>query len=631
MAEGLGVAASVIAVVQLSATIGSLCSRYIKDVKNAGDDIRRLLQEVTNLKDTTENISESLNGPDSARLKTSKKLESAIEQSLARLRDLGQKLDKLKQKLHSEGTQSKIKRYVIFHTLRWPFSSKEVEKAIQDLAHYREVLSLALQHDHLNLTFTIDQKNVLDRLPIAEGASFKSQTDENFTCLANTRVELLEQILQWVHDPNAKPIFWLNGMAGTGKSTISRTIAFSLNQPCYLGASFFFKRGEADRGNVSRLMTTIVRQLADKEPRIAPMLKDAIEADSTILSSAILEQFQKLIYEPLSKITLSAPLVVIIDALDECNNDNEVKLVIKLFARVQSLRPPWLRVFMTSRPELPVRLGFSNVRGTYQGLILHEIERRIIERDIHIFLEHNFQSIRDDYNSTVAEERKLPPDWPGDSEIKALASLTTPLFISAVTACRFIADRKYHPEKSLKDILEHQGKSANSGYGTTYLPVLHRQIDGLSRNRKDEVIRQFRHIVGTIITLANPLSASALAKMLNVPQDTIDVRLDMLHSVLDVPHSSKSPIRLLHLSFRDFLVDPMMRDETPLWVNEKQMHHDIAINCLRVMKARLRVDICDMRNPGIARSVISRQSIADHIPQELEYSCLHWVNHLKGG
>ncbi|KFA68749.1 hypothetical protein S40285_09639, partial [Stachybotrys chlorohalonatus IBT 40285] len=482
-----------------------------------------------------------------------------------------------------------------------------------------------------SVTSHVDQKLVLDRLAIAEGASFKSQTDENFTCLANTRVELLKQILQWVHDPNAKPIFWLNGMAGTGKSTISRTIASSLNQPRYLGASFFFKRGEADRGNVSRLMTTIVRQLADKEPRIAPMLKDAIEADSTILSSAIQEQFQKLIYEPLSKITLSAPLVVIIDALDECNNDNEVKLVIKLFARVQSLRPPWLRVFMTSRPELPIRLGFSNVRGIYQGLILHEIERRIIERDVHIFLEHNFQSIRDDYNSTVAEERKLPPDWPGDSEIKALASLTTPLFISAVTACRFIADRKYHPERSLKDILEHQGKSANSGYGATYLPVLYRQIDGLSRNRKDEVIRQFRHIVGTIITLANPLSASALAQLLNVPQDTIDVRLDMLHSVLHVPDSFNSPIRLLHLSFRDFLVDPATRDETPLWVDEKQMHCDIAINCLRVMEARLRMDICVMRSPGIARSTISNQRIAENVSEEIKYSCLHWVEHLKGG
>lgn len=155
--EGLSVAASVIAVVQLSATIGSLCSQYIEDVKNAGDDVRRLLQEVTNLKAITEDIRESLSGPDSARLKSSKRLESAIEQSLARLRDLEQKLDKLKQKLYPEGPRSRIKIYINFHSLRWPFSSKEVEKAIRDLASCREAVLMALQHDHLWVAISSDE------------------------------------------------------------------------------------------------------------------------------------------------------------------------------------------------------------------------------------------------------------------------------------------------------------------------------------------------------------------------------------------------------------------------------------------------------------------------------------------
>ncbi|KEY75329.1 hypothetical protein S7711_10183, partial [Stachybotrys chartarum IBT 7711] len=468
-----------------------------------------------------------------------------------------------------------------------------IQKDLENIQSSTDIMKEKMPIIH-SVTSRVDQNMVLNRLPIAEGASFKSQTDENFICLANTRVELLKQISSWVHNPDAKPIFWLNGMAGTGKSTISRTIASLLDQRRELGASFFFKRGETDRGNVCRFITTIVRQMADKEPRIAPMLKAAIEAESTILSSAIQEQFQKLIYEPLSKITLSAPLVVVIDALDECDNDNEIKLVINLFARAQTLRPPWLRVFMTSRPELPIRLGFSKVQDTYHDLILHEIERQIIERDIHIFLEHSFQSIRDNYNGTAAEEQKLPPDWPGSSQIKVLTSITTPLFISAVTACRFIDDGTYHPERSLKDILDHKGKSASSGYSVTYLPVLHRQINSLPKNRKDEVIRQFRQVVGTIITLASPLSASALAQMLDVPQNEIDVRLRMLHSVLHVPPSSKSPIRLLHLSFRDFLVDPETRVETPLWIDEKQMHQDILTNCLRVMSAHLQKgwDVC---------------------------------------
>jgi len=89
------------------------------------------------------------------------------------------------------------------------------------------------------------QKEISDNqsisLPIAKGASFDSHTEEhNARCLSNTRVELLSQITEWAKDRNGKPIFWLNGMAGTGKSTIARTVTQLLADNGQLGASFFF-------------------------------------------------------------------------------------------------------------------------------------------------------------------------------------------------------------------------------------------------------------------------------------------------------------------------------------------------------------------------------------------------------
>jgi hypothetical protein len=422
-------------------------------------------------------------------------------------------------------------------------------------------------------------------------------------------------------------------MAGTGKSTISRTIVRSLSGTNCLGASFFFKRGEADRGNATKFMTTIARQLADKEPRLAPILKSTIETDSTILDSGIQEQFQKLIFEPLSEITLSGPFVIIVDALDECEGDDKIRSILNLFARMHSPKIPGVKVFMTSRPELPIRLGFSDAKDTYQDFILHEIKTEIIEHDISLFLEHKFRSIRDDYNRTVAETRRLPPDWPNQATIKALMDIAIPLFISAATACRFISDRRYGaPNELLEEIIAHKGKSGSSGLSATYLPILNRQIiDVQPKQKKTDIIEQFRKVVGTIVTLESPLSSSALAKLLNVSQEIIDVRLDMLHSVLHVPSSSKDPVRLLHLSFRDFLVDPETREETPLGIDEKQMHQDIVVHCLRVMKEKLRRDVCDLLKPGLARSDIDQQTVTSHIQPELEYACLYWVDHLKKG
>jgi Mrp family chromosome partitioning ATPase len=116
-------------------------------------------------------------------------------------------------------------------------------------------------------TNSIHLKLDLDKLPIAVGASFNSHIDEHEpTCLTNTRVELRRQIEEWVRNSNGKSIFWLSGMAGTGKSTIARTVARSFDDQGQLGASFFFKKGEGERGNAKRFFTTIARDLVVRIP-----------------------------------------------------------------------------------------------------------------------------------------------------------------------------------------------------------------------------------------------------------------------------------------------------------------------------------------------------------------------------
>ncbi|KAK5558224.1 hypothetical protein LTR46_003473 [Exophiala xenobiotica] len=74
-------------------------------------------------------------------------------------------------------------------------------------------------------------------------------------------VDLLQEIYDWSDDDDGKCIFWLRGMAGTGKSTISRTVAQAFDTQERLGASFFFKRGEHDRENASLFFTTVALDL----------------------------------------------------------------------------------------------------------------------------------------------------------------------------------------------------------------------------------------------------------------------------------------------------------------------------------------------------------------------------------
>ncbi|KAK7432111.1 hypothetical protein QQZ08_001401 [Neonectria magnoliae] len=374
--EGLGIVANVIAVVDLSVKVIGLCAQYAQDVKHAKDDKARLSQEATRLNIASQNARDLLSDSQSARLKASNKLLHAMIDTESQLQQLEQLL---------ASGQSTTTTKACFDALKWPFKRKDVDAITKDLRRCSDDISSALQVDQTTLILDIDQRMALDRLPISEGASYDSHAEEhNPTCLQNTRVDLLQYVSQWADDPSAKPVFWLNGMAGTGKSTISRTVAGNFARSGHLGASFF-KKGEADRGNLSKFPTTIAAQLVERMPAVAPHVKAAIDADPNIFGKRVREQFDKLVVGPLSKIshdtTEVGSFVVIVDALDECDRDEDVELIIQLFSHttLQSLQ---LRVFVTSRPELPIRLGFNAIEGTYQDVILHDIPAHIIEHDI---------------------------------------------------------------------------------------------------------------------------------------------------------------------------------------------------------------------------------------------------------
>jgi hypothetical protein len=146
-------------------------------------------------------------------------------------------------------------------------------------------------------------------------------------------------------------------MAGTGKSTIARTLAQARAESNDLSATFFFKRGESDRTNLKNFVSTLVRQLAINVPGLDVHVKAAITADSTIVDKRVQDQFRRLIIEPLSKVPKPrSSLVFVIDALDECEQDSDVALLLRLFSAAQSTSPR-LRVFITSRPELPICLS----------------------------------------------------------------------------------------------------------------------------------------------------------------------------------------------------------------------------------------------------------------------------------
>ena len=473
----------------------------------------------------------------------------------------------------------------------------------------------------------ISDNDIFSRLPSAKGATFDSFDERhNATCLPDTRVDLQQQIIAWAENQSGKSIFWLNGMAGTGKSTIARTMANTFARKSQLGASFFFKKGEGDRGDALKFFPTIAAQLSQALPQMIPGIRRAVDADPTIPGKTLKEQFEKLILDPMSDVAKAVsqrlPFVVVIDALDECDKDDDIQLILQLLSRLKDINQVSARVFVTSRPDLPIRLGFSEMSSTeYQDVILHEVRKETIGRDIFVFFKCEFEKIR--------KQRGLPLHWPGEETICVLVEMAVPLFIFAATVCRFIGDKRSNPRRNLKEIINRKG-GRGSQLDLTYLPIVNQLFPSHNKEHNDEAVEDFQRVVGTIILLANPLSIGSLANLLDIDKHDVTCTLDLLHAALSVPLDETQPIRVLHLSFRDFLLQSQ-NCKQPFWIDEKQTHKSIATRCLELLcrPGILKQDLCNLRKPGVIRTEINSQLIDKCLLAEIKYACRYWVHHTQ--
>ncbi|UKZ80988.1 hypothetical protein TrVFT333_008755 [Trichoderma virens FT-333] len=169
-------------------------------------------------------------------------------------------------------------------------------------------------------------------------------------------------------------------------------------------------------------------------------------------------------------------------------NANDIRAIIQLLPQVQASASIRIRVFITSRPELPVRLGFEEIEGDYQDLALHRIPGADAKHNISLFIEHKLGDIR--------KYRSLTEDWPGEAKFRMLVTLSFPLFIFAATICRMFQDYDLDPEQSLEDIFKYEAEE--SKLDALYLPILNRLYSKYSEAKRQKHFEQVREVDVTI-------------------------------------------------------------------------------------------------------------------------------------
>jgi hypothetical protein len=144
--------------------------------------------------------------------------------------------------------------------------------------------------------------------------------------------------------------------------------------------------------------------------------------NSTICDRYLTTQVDKLLLQPLQHVNYTiippAGLVVVIDALNECDNSESIRTILLLLSRVEATTSIRLRIFVTSRPELPVELGFKDMsKNLHHDVRLEEAQEISIAHDILVFYEHQFAKIK---KLSSLYDDDLPAQWPGEQSTRTL-------------------------------------------------------------------------------------------------------------------------------------------------------------------------------------------------------------------
>ena len=456
----------------------------------------------------------------------------------------------------------------------------------------------------------------LNSFRCAIGAEFRHEKRKG--CLKGTRGPVLDAIELWAMDFNRSPVYWLNEVAGTGKSTIAKTIAERLFADGRLGASFFCSRDFKDRRNLRSIFPTLAIQLARKYLEFRSFLVPLIQLDPAIAEESLYSQMEKLIVQPLSDTGIST--VIIIDALDECEDEEPASTILSVLGR---LAPEILRVtfFLTGRPEPRISRGFSLplLAPITDRFVLHEVKSDQIDNDIRLFFKHSF--------SGIASHWKLD-NWPTKEQLDRLCGQAAGLFVYAAATVKFLDSDKWDPTDRLNTVLQ---STRIGGRGGNSLDLLYTGIlqEAFSDGEPEDQAK-FRSILGAVVLAANPLSPSAIATLLRVSIRSVPPLLLSVNSLLllkDINH----PVRPFHKSFPDFITDRTRCTDESFRISPSDHHLNLLDCYLSLMDRTLNKNMSGLPE-AVASSDVSylKERIDDHIGPALRYACVSWDIHLVG-
>ncbi|CAE6535674.1 unnamed protein product, partial [Rhizoctonia solani] len=445
-------------------------------------------------------------------------------------------------------------------------------------------------------------------------------------CAINTRVDVLNQLYGWTESSNSGSLYWINGMAGTGKTAIAYSLCQKLDDSRKLAASFFCSRWLPECRQSSLIIPSISFQLARFSTPFRSALSGVLKDSGWDLNKHSPDlQFKFFIYQPLLQVehTLPNHLVVVIDALDECEDkDGTIQLLEVLLTSVSESDLP-IKFVLSSRPEPEIQGPMRKQKNQGTSCVtLHELDRHAVKADIKTYL------------SILAPLASFPRiQQPPEDIIMALVERTGGLFIYAATIISYITDGPgaFATDRRagrLVDVLESSDTWEGHYYrriDRMYTLIFQAGFDKLGEEVRSDTLE----VLYTILSSPEALTINMVARQPGLSSERVSAALRPFWSVLHVFEGSGT-IFMLHPSFSEYMLDPSRSGE--YCCNPKIYTQTMAHRCFRILReVQPQFNICRLRSSYVPDNKVPGLEVRANnvISATILYAAQKWVTHLR--
>jgi hypothetical protein len=295
-----------------------------------------------------------------------------------------------------------------------------------------------------------------------------------------------------------------------------------------------------------------------------------LAAASTV---ATLPTIQMAIQTHLEAFLYPPPMIVVIDAINECHGP--LQMFIKILADKYCESPPPIRFFVTSRPEEEILGEFNCFPKRVYPLNLTDFPAH---KDIEIFCKNGFNTLRNKH--LIYRGSQNVGDWPSPQDLDLSVGKSEGLFVYASSLLNFVGDCNHGGDlqsRLRRALHQHDG-----------LDNFFRQV---LRDAPEFYNPDFHRLLGAICFLYDELSLGSLAALLGL-HSAADARrlLRGCRSILQIPQNDHENIIFFHSSLRHFLTDRNRShnftfDRNNYWIDPTMQHLSLFYDCIQLIVA----------------------------------------------